>query len=179
MAEPKKPEMPIFHHKIDPDDLPFRLEVHDEATGELLWEADVTGPGALKIPGFSQKCLVTVIDKDGHVEVKPQRREKNLIAGRPVNPDDYPPDLRAVWYRGIRDMQARGEPPPPIYPGSIEGHCSWCGIRITVGPMQQRKLAESGMDALVVCLICATILIKARAGGYDIRSLGNPYTEQS
>ncbi len=49
-------------HDVDADTFPFKVETHDEATGELLWEQTVHGPGAIKVPGFHpRKVQCTVI----------------------------------------------------------------------------------------------------------------------
>lgn len=59
-------------------------------------------------------------------------------------------------------------PPPPHYPGSVEGHCAECAVAVLIGPRQQQAIRDLP-NTLVVCFVCA-----ARTGALAV-SLGNPY----
>lgn len=73
---------PTVFRELDPDMLPMTVEMIDQDTGELLYAAEITGAGALQIPGFRPRKVmvrtvtptqITVADNQGvvlHVEMR-------------------------------------------------------------------------------------------------------------
>lgn len=99
-----------------------------------------------------------------------------ILAGRPIDPEEYDPTRKTVWDMGIQETGIV----PPTYSGSIERPCSDCGIRVQIGPRQQAALpagledpwsriwidAMQGVqglilledqEVLILCLICAAL----------------------
>jgi hypothetical protein len=59
-------ERPTVKHTVDAEVFPFTIQVHDERTGELLWEHICHGPEEIEVPGFyPHPVSVTVINANG------------------------------------------------------------------------------------------------------------------
>jgi len=68
-------EKPTAFHDLAPEDFPMVIQVLDHETREKLWQATVSGPGALEVPGFAPRevrvrvwqpnGVVTETDPDG------------------------------------------------------------------------------------------------------------------
>lgn len=57
------------HFDLPPEVFPFTISVYDEATGELLKEYFVQGPGAMEVEGFApRKVYVCIQYADGTYE---------------------------------------------------------------------------------------------------------------
>jgi hypothetical protein len=186
MTESTGATPPIERVSFRPEDFPFTIQLHDEETDELLWETEVTGAGALAVPGYApRKVRVTLIEKDGSVSVmnsdgtSPDDDEQHqvLIACHPVDPAEYDHVRYQVWLKGLADVQAQGLLPPIVYGGSIEARCAECDIRVMVGPRQQGQLlilADAGTAAMITCLVCAPLLMSRWDADARVVQLGNP-----
>lgn len=68
---------PYAFKDLPADQFPFRIDVHDENSGEQVWTITVFGPGAVRVPGFGRRVRVTTtvlstgehstVDSDGNV----------------------------------------------------------------------------------------------------------------
>lgn len=52
---------PIAFETLTREELPVDVEIFEEATGESLWSATITGAGALVVPGFAPTKVTCVI----------------------------------------------------------------------------------------------------------------------
>lgn len=58
----------IAFHDISPESFPFVIQALDDDTLEKLWQEEVKGPGALKVPGFApRKVRIRIWYPDGTV----------------------------------------------------------------------------------------------------------------
>lgn len=80
--------------------------------------------------------------------------EKAILAGKPVNPEEYPPFQKKLWDSAI----ASGMPIPPDYTGSIHMDCTRCQTEVQVGPRSQEVMKTT--EVTVYCLICVALVAK-------------------
>ena len=45
---------PLAFHDLPASSFPFTIEILDNATREVAWSEEVTGPGAVRIPGLDE-----------------------------------------------------------------------------------------------------------------------------
>lgn len=94
------------------------------------------------------------------------------------NPEEYSPNLRAMWENILVDLPRQGIDLPRPYPDSTLHPCQECGVRVCVGPRELAKyhdLITQGAKVVIACMLCGTILAH-RAGATEscVVSLGNP-----
>jgi hypothetical protein len=95
-----------------------------------------------------------------------------VLACRIWNEDEYPPHVRAVWDRVVREGLGEGTLPPIVYPGSRPAACDRCGVTVAVGPRQQQVASQHPADQVsYLCLVCVAFLT---GGVAEVQSLGNP-----
>jgi hypothetical protein len=103
--------------------------------------------------------------------------EEAIVACRPINPEQYDAQRKALWDGSV----AAGLPIPPLYPGSIHDLCDFCGITIQIGPRQQAALKGLSDKAVrKLCLIDAAAYAHQNAESDEevpVVNLGNPYQE--
>jgi hypothetical protein len=92
------------------------------------------------------------------------------------DPEEYAPDLRALWQKVLVDLVRQGIAPPTPYPDSVIQNCQECGVRVCVGPRQfaqYHDLLTQGGNVVITCMICGTLMAR-KAGGAHALHLGNP-----
>lgn len=78
----------VSRHNLPPDAFPFRIELNDKDTGELLWSREVTGPAAIQVPGFAPRTVeATMVMRDGtrYTESSEDPQVVNVDAGTPLD----------------------------------------------------------------------------------------------
>lgn len=53
--------LPVAFHDLDADHFPFLIQLHDEVSGDLVFEQTVHGPGAVKIPGYPDRPISSTV----------------------------------------------------------------------------------------------------------------------
>lgn len=96
------------------------------------------------------------------------------MAGRPMDPDEYPPIRRQIYQRIMAEHVAAGNDPIEVAPGSVRMQCALCSIDVAVGPLQQEKLKmlrEGDGIVVVNCYICAVVVGRQYAEEIQVRGL--------
>lgn len=66
----------------------------------------------------------------------------------------------------------------PVYPGSVQGHCQTCGIKIWVGPKQQEAVVNWDKKVVVLCFKCGFQAVPDMATT-NLINLGNEFRRQA
>lgn len=97
--------------------------------------------------------------------------------GRVVDPQEYPPDRRAVYLAAVEVFAAEGGDASPFSGSEVEP-CGACRVRVALGPRQlgaKAALEGTGQRYVVACALCAGGLAQGMAPGeVQVRDLGNP-----
>lgn len=172
--------------EFQPEDFPFTVQLHDEETGELLWEATVDGAGAMKVPGYHpRKVRTTVIDRNGlravmnsdSEDISPQPPLRQLIlACIPYDVTMWSAIRQEVWHRALSSAGRAGQVFTP-YPDSTPAACAECHVPVAVGPRQKQRLdkhVEDGGSALITCLLCSALMRQQGQEVGELIDLANP-----
>jgi hypothetical protein len=196
MAEPDSTSAFV---NMSPEEFPFTVQLHDEGSGELVYEEVIWGAGALKVPGFHpRKIATTIISRDGYrttlnsagEDVTPWGQESSdticdgpgadaemMFSCIPYNVNDYSPIRLQVW---LRALEAAGQPGKAFipYPGSTPAVCAQCAIAVALGPRQKHQMdhcVQNGMPTMITCMLCSVMLRKEQTQkGGPVINLGNP-----